>query len=287
MKRAMVDRDNAVLSISSQCRILSLPRSSLYYKRKGESAYNLELMTLIDKQFLETPFYGVRQMTWHLKACGHKVNKKRIRRLMRLMGLMPIYQKPDTSRPNKTHKIYPYLLGKLNITQANHVWCADITYIPMRKGFLYLVAIMDWASRRVLSWRLSNTLEADFCVEALDEAILKFGPPKIFNTDQGSQFTGFKWIDTLSKAKVRISMDGKGRFMDNIFIERLWRSLKYESVYLHAWEGGREATAGIKKWMEFYNLKRPHAAHKGLTPDNAYWKNRQEMETDQMIQSVA
>ena len=279
MKRAMVNRDNAALSISSQCRILSLPRSSLYYKRKGESPYNLEVMTLLDKQFMETPFYGVRQMTWHLKAQGHKVNKKRIRRLMRLMGLIPIYQKPNTSRPNKAHKVYPYLLGKLNITKANHVWCADITYIPMRKGFLYLVAIMDWASRRVLSWRLSNTLEADFCVEALDEAMLKFGPPKIFNTDQGSQFTGFKWIDTLSKAKIKISMDGKGRFMDNIFIERLWRSLKYESVYLHAWEGGREAKAGIGKWIEFYNLNRPHTAHKGLTPDNAYWTNRQEMET--------
>lgn len=285
----MVDRDNAALSISSQCRVLSLPRSSLYYKRKGESAYNLELMTLIEcaacllyKQFLETPFYGVRQMTWHLNPCGHKVNKKRIRRLMRLMGLMPIYQKPNTSKPNKEHKIYPYLLGGLNITKANHVWCADITYIPMRKGFLYLVAIMDWASRRVLSWRLSNTLEADFCVEALNEAMLRFGPPKVFNTDQGSQFTGFKWINILKKAGVQISMDGKGRFMDNIFIERLWRSLKYESVYLHAWEGGREAKAGIGKWMEFYNLNRPHAAHKGLTPDNAYWKNRQEMETDQM-----
>lgn len=287
MKRAMVDRKDRALPVTRQCRILKLPRSSLYYQRKGESAYNLELMMLIDKQFLDTPFYGVRQMTWHLKGEGHKVNKKRIRRLMRLMGLMPIYQKPNTSRPNKAHKTYPYLLGGLKITEANHVWCADITYIPMRKGFLYLVAIMDWATRRVLSWRLSNTLDAEFCVEALNEAISRFGPPTIFNTDQGSQFTGFKWTDTLRKAGIKISMDGKGRFMDNIFIERLWRSLKYECVYLHAWSGGKEAQAGLRKWIEFYNVRRPHTVHNGLTPDAAYWTNRQQQETDQMMQSVA
>lgn len=287
MKRRLIDRQHTKLSVSAQCRVLSLPRSSLYYQSKGESAYNLELMTLIDKQFLETPFYGVRQMTWHLKGEGHRVNKKRIRRLMRLMGLMPIYQKPNTSKPNKAHKTYPYLLGGVKITQPNHVWCADITYIPMRKGFLYLVAIMDWATRRVLSWRLSNTQDADFCVEALNEAILRFGPPKIFNTDQGSQFTSFKWTDTLRKAGVKISMDGKGRFMDNIFIERLWRSLKYECVYLHAWGDGSEAKAGIGKWIEFYNLRRPHTVHKGLTPDVAYWTKRTEMETDQIAQSVA
>lgn len=228
MKRAMVDRKDHALSVTRQCRILSLPRSSFYYKRKGESTYNLELMTLIDKQFMETPFYGVRQMTWHLKGEGHKVNKKRIRRLMRLMGLMPIYQKPNTSKPNKTHKIHPYLLSGVKITQANHVWCADITYIPMQKGFLYLVAIMDWATRRVLSWRLSNTQDADFCVEALNEAISRFGPPKIFNTDQGSQFTSRDWIDVLTDAKVKISMDGNGCWIDNRMIERLWRSLKYE-----------------------------------------------------------
>jgi len=287
MKRAMVDRKDRLLSVTRQCRILSLPRSSLYYQRKGESAYNLELMTLIDKQFLDTPFYGVRQMTWHLKGEGHKVNKKRIRRLMRLMGLMPIYQKPNTSKPNKAHKTYPYLLGGLKITEANQVWCADITYIPMHKGFLYLVAIMDWATRRVLSWQLSNTLDADFCVEALSEAISRFGQPKIFNTDQGSQFTGFKWTNTLSKAGIKISMDGKGRFMDNIFIERLWRSLKYECVYLHAWSGGAKAKAGIGKWIKFYNTQRPHSAHKGLTPDAAYWTNIRKQEIDQMTQIVA
>lgn len=287
MKRSMVDPKHSELSIRQQCKILSLSRSAYYYVPAGECAYNLELMRLIDKQFLDTPFYGVRQMTWHLRGQGHKVNKKRIRRLMRLMGLMPIYQKPNTSRPNKAHKTYPYLLGGLSITEANHVWCADITYIPMAKGFLYLVAIMDWASRRVLSWRLSNTLDAEFCVEALDEAIARFGPPKIFNTDQGSQFTGFKWIETLREAGVKISMDGKGRFMDNIFIERLWRSLKYEAVYLHAWEGGRDARAGIGKWMAFYNKQRPHTAHKGLTPDAAYWTNRIESNPDQMDRIVA
>ncbi len=191
-------------------------------------------MTLIDKQFLDTPFYGVRQMTGHLKGEGHKVNKKRIHRLMLHIGLMPIYQKPNTRKPHKAHKTYPYLLGGIKITVANHVWCEDITYIPMRKGFLYLVAIMDWATRRVLFWRLSNTQDADVCVETLNEAISRFGSPQIFKTDQGSQFTSFKWTDALRKAGVRISMDGKGRFMDNIFIERLRRSLKYECVYLHA-----------------------------------------------------
>lgn len=282
----MVDRESPALSVSAQCRVLSLPRSSFYYKHKGESAYNLELMTLIDKQFLETPFYGVRQMTWHLQGEGHKINKKRIRRLMRLMGLMPIYQKPNTSKPNKAHKIYPYLLGRQNITEANHVWCADITYIPMRKGFMYLVAIMDWATRRVLSWRLSNSMDAEFCVEALKEALLRFGKPKIFNTDQGSQFTSDDWIEALTNADIKISMDGKGRFMDNIFIERLWRSLKYESVYLHAWTGGRDAKAGIGKWIKFYNTRRPHSRHKGLTPDTAYWTKRTELETDQMMQTI-
>ena len=288
MKRTMVDRKNRILPVTRQCRILSLPRSSLYYQRKGESPYNLELMRLIDKQFPDTPFYGVRRMTWHLKNKGHKLNKKRIRRLMRLMGLMPIYQKPDTSKPdNKACKSYPYLLGGLKITQANHVWCADITYIPMRKGFLYLMAIMDWASRRVLAWRLSNTLDADFCVEALNEALSRFGPPRIFNTDQDRQFTSFKWVDTLSKAGIKVSMDGKGRFMDNIFIERLWRSLKYECVYLHAWSGGGEAKAGIGKWIDFYNTQRPHSGHKGLTPDVAYWTDRQKQETGQTMQTVA
>ena len=187
-----------------------------------------------ETQFLDTPFYGVRRITWHLQNEGHDVNEKRIRRLMRLMRLMPIYQKPNTSKPAKGHKTYPYLLGGLRIDRPNQVWCAVITYLPMRKGFLYLVAIMDWFTRKVLAWRISNTLEAEFCLEALNEAIHKFGAPEIMNTDQGSQFTSFDWTDGLKRAKTKISMDGKARYLENIFIERLWRSLKYECVYLHA-----------------------------------------------------
>jgi putative transposase len=208
----------------------------------------------------------VRQMTWHLRAEGHLVNEKRIRRLMRLMGPMPIYQRLNTSRKAKGHKTWPYLLRGLAITRPNQVWCADVTYIPMRRGFLYLVAIMDWATRKVLTWRLSNTLEADFCIEALEEALARFGPPEIMNTDQGSQFTSWVWTDRLRRAGVKISMDGKGRFLDNIFVERLWRSLKYECVYLHAWSGGSEARAGIGRWIEFYNNQRPHTALAALQP---------------------
>jgi len=249
----MIEPANADLSIGKQCKLLSISRSSFYYEPKGESEMNLDLMRMIDKQFLETPFYGVRQMTWHLRNEDHLVNEKRIRRLMRLMGLMPIYQKPNTSNAAKGHKIYPYLLRGLRVDRPNQVWCADITYLPMRRGFLYLVAIMDWHTRKVLAWRISNTLEAEFCVDALNEAIHKFGSPDIMNTDQGSQFTSFVWTDRLRRSNVRISMDGKGRFLDNIFVERLWRSLKYECVYLHAWETGSETKAGVRKWIEFYN----------------------------------
>ena len=237
-----------------------------------------------ERQFLETPFYGVRQMTWHLQNEGHAVNEKRIRRLMRLMRLMPIYQKPNTSKPAKGHKTYPYLLGGLRIDRLNQVWCSDITYLPMRKGFLYLVAIMDWFTRKVLAWRISNTLEAEFCLEALNEAIHKFGPPEIMNTDQGSQFTSFDWTDRLKRAKIKISMDGKARYLDNIFIERLWRSLKYECVYLHAWETGSQAKAGVGRWITFYNHLRPHAAHGGQSPAVVYFNATQ---TDQQVQAVA
>ena len=230
----MIERTHPKLSVGAQCQLLSISRSSFYYAPQGETAMNLDLMLLIDKQFLETPFYGVRQMTRHFQNEGYAVNEKRIRRLMRLMRLMPIYQKPNTNKPAKGHKIYPYLLAGLRIDRSNQVWCADITYLPMRRGFLYLVAIMDWFTRKVPAWRISNTLEAEFCLEALNEAINKFGPPEIMNTDQGSQFTSFDWTDRLKRAKTKISMDRKGRYLDNIFIERLWRSLKYECVYLHA-----------------------------------------------------
>ena len=283
----MVEPNLPGLSVGKQCALLSISRSSFYYEPKGESEMNLDLMRMIDKQFLETPFYGVRQMTWHLRNEDHLVNEKRIRRLMRLMGLMPIYQKPNTSKAAKGHKIYPYLLRGLRVERPNQVWCADITYLPMRRGFLYLVAIMDWHTRKVLAWRISNTLEAEFCVDALNEAIHKFGPPEIMNTDQGSQFTSFAWTDRLRRSGVRISMDGKGRFLDNIFVERLWRSLKYECVYLHAWETGSEAKAGVRKWIAFYNHKRPHSALGGQPPAVVYWQTIDTNNPDQQVQKVA
>jgi putative transposase len=283
----MIEKDHPRLSVAEQCRLLSISRSSFYYEPKGETAFNLALMRLIDEQFLETPFYGVRQMTWHLRAEGHLVNKKRIRRLMRVMGLMPIYQRPKSSIKAKDHKTWPYLLRGLRINRPNHVWCADVTYIPMRRGFLYLVVIMDWATRKVLAWRLSNTMEVDFCVEALNEALIRFGPPDIMNTDQGSQFTSWAWTDRLRKAGVKISMDGKGRFLDNIFVERLWRSLKYECVYLHAWSGGREARAGIGEWIAFYNNRRPHSALGGRTPHAVYWSRNETDQPDWQTRSVA
>ncbi|WP_439331677.1 IS3 family transposase [Pelagivirga sediminicola] len=287
VRRKMIEPNLPGLSVGKQCALLSISRSSFYYEPKGETEMNLDLMRLIDKQFLETPFYGVRQMTWHLRNEEHLVNEKRIRRLMRLMGLMPIYQKPNTSKAAKGHKIYPYLLRGLRVDRPNQVWCPDITYLPMRRGFLYLVAIMDWHTRKVLAWRISNTLEAGFCVDAHNEAIHKYGLPEIMNTDQGSQFTSFAWTDRLRRSGVRISMDGKGRFLDNIFVERLWRSLKYECVYLHAWETGSEAKAGVKKWIEFYNHKRPHSALGGMPPAAVYWQTNETNNPDQQVQRVA
>jgi putative transposase len=266
----MVERDRSDLSVVRQCRLLSISRSSFYATPRGESEANLKIMAEIDRQFLDTPFYGVRQMTWHLRAKGWPVNVKRVRRLMRKMGLMPIYQRPKTSTPAPGHKIYPYLLRGLTIDRPNQVWCTDLTYIPLARGFLYLVAIMDWWSRKVLAWRLSNTMEAEFCVDALEEAMARYGKPEIFNSDQESQFTSIAFTQTLKTAGIRISMDGKGRWLDNVFVERLWRSLKYECVYLHAWSGGREARDGISKWIDFYNRQRPHAAHDGRTPDAVY-----------------
>ena len=283
----MVEKGRPGLSIGAQCRLLSIPRSTFYHRPAGESAENLALMALIDRQFMETPFYGVRQMTWHLRNEGHAVNPKRVRRLMRLMGLMPIYRRPNTSKPAKGRQPYPYLLQGLTIDRPGQVWCSDITYLPMRRGFLYLVAIMDWHSRRVLSWRLSNTLEAEFCVEALNEAIRLHGPPEIMNTDQGSQFTAFVWTDRLRRSGIRISMDGKGRFLDNIFIERLLRSLKYECVYLRAWETGSEARTGLRTWFDFYNHRRPHAALEGRPPDVVYRAGTTIMQPDQEAKRVA
>ena len=266
----MIDRACYKLSIARQCELLGLSRSGFYYEPRGESPENLALMRRIDALFLECPFFGSRQMAKALQREGCLAGRHRVRRLMRLMGLCTVYQKPRTSGPHPDHKVYPYLLRGLAITRANHVWCADITYIAMRRGFLYLVAIMDWHTRRVLSWELSNTMEADFCVRALKKALAAHGQPEIFNTDQGSQFTSSDFTGVLKARDIKISMDGKGRWMDNIFIERLWRSLKYECVYLNAFETGSQARAGIGRWIDFYNHRRPHSAHGVRTPAEAY-----------------
>lgn len=217
----------------------------------------------------------------------HLVNEKRTRRLMQLMGLMPNYQKPNTIKAAKCQKTYPYLLRGLRVDRPNQVWCADSTYLPMRRGFLYLVAIKDWHTRKVLFWRISNTLEAEICIDALNEAIHKFGPPAIMNTDRGSQFTSFAWTDRLRRSDVCIAMDGNGRFLDNIFVERLWRSLKYERVYLHAWETGSEERNGVRKRIELYNHKRPHFAHGGKPPAVVYWQRNEVIRPDQQMQRVA
>ena len=253
-----------------QCQLVAINRSRFYYQPVGETVENLALMRLIDAQFLETPWYGSRQMARHLRREGHAVGRKRIRRLMATMGLAPIYQRPRTTVPNPEHRVFPYLLRALVIERPNQVWCADITYIPMRRGFLYLVAVMDWATRKVLAWRVSNTMDTAFCVEALEEALAHHGRPGIFNTDQGSQFTSPRFTDVLKDAQVLISMDGRGRWIDNVFIERLWRSLKYECIYLHAFETGSELRVGLSRWIGYYNTRRPHSTLAGRTPDEAY-----------------
>jgi putative transposase len=269
-RRQMIEPGHPDLSVVHQCELVSISRSSFYYQPVGETAENLGLMRLIDAQFLETPWYGSRQMARHLRRDGHEIGRKRVRRLMAVMGLVPIYQRPRTTVPSPEHRVWPYLLRDMVIVRPNQVWCTDITYIPMRRGFLYLVAVMDWATRKVLSWRVSNTMDVEFCIEALQEALARFGPPEIFNSDQGSQFTSLEFTDVLKAAGVRISMDGRGRWMDNVFIERLWRSLKYECIYLHAFETGSELSAGLSKWIGYYNARRPHSTLAGHTPDETY-----------------
>lgn len=271
----MIDRSHPRLSIVRQCQLLGIARSSHYYVSKGESAENVSLMHLIDAQYLKTPWYGARQMARHLRRQGLAVARKRVRRLMRLMGLRAIYQAPRTSLPDVAHRIYPYLLRDLVIDRPNQVWSADVTYIRMQRGFQYLVVIMDWASRAALSWRLSNSLDSDFCAEALEEALARYGKPEIFNTDQGCQFTSQVFTDVLKKAGVRISMDGKGRWMDNVFIERLWRSLKYECVYLHELQDGPQARQLIGAWLKYYNEERPHSTlAQDRTPMEEYTRHR-------------
>jgi len=259
------------LPIVRQCQILGLPRSSVYYRPAEPSAETLTLMRRIDELHMRFPFYGSRKLVILLRREGFQVGRRRIQTLMRDMGIEALYCKPNLSKPNKAHKIWPYLLRDLVIDRPNQVWCADITYIPLARGFAYLVAIMDWHSRKVLSWRLSNTMEADFCVEALQEALHRHGRPEIFNTDQGSQFTSEDFTQPLLDAKVKISMDGKGRWMDNVFIERLWRSLKYEDVYLKAYESIPDAKRHIGKYFELYNRQRPHQALADRTPDEEFY----------------
>lgn len=231
------------------------------------------MLRLLDKQYLKTPFYGSRKMTKYLIEQGYEVNRKRVIRLMRKLGLQAVYPKKRTTIPNQSHKIYPYLLRDLAIAKSNQVWCTDITYLPVRKGHFYLVAIMDWFSRKTLSWRISNTMEVDFCLDALSEALSSYGKPEIFNSDQGSQFTSIEFTQRLKEMDVKISMDGRGRCHDNIFIERLWRSIKYELIYLFEFNDGNHLKQEVKKWFKWYNAERFHQALNYQTPDTVYWKS--------------
>src|ERR1700757_1692684 len=267
---ALIDRHDPELPVTRQCGLMTVSRSSVSRPPAPASDEDLAIMALIDRQYLARPLYGSRRMAAWLATQGHPVNRKRAQRLMRLMGLVAIYQRPNTSKAAAAHKVYPYLLGGLSIDRVNQVWCSDVTYIPMATGFLYLVAIMDWHSRAVLAWRLSNTLHAEFCVAALEEALARFERPEIFNTDQGSQFPGEDFTGVLKRHEVNISMDGKGRCMDNIFIERLWRSLKYEEVYLHAYASVAAAKAGIGGWLRFFNEGRLPQSHGHRTPRQIY-----------------
>ena len=272
----MIDREHP-LSLTRQSAILELSRSSLYYEEVPFSDRDLELMRLIDEIHMKYPYMGSRSIRDQLEDRGHQVGRQHVSTLMKKMGIAAMYRKPRLSKPHPDHKIYPYLLRGLEITKANHVWAADITYLPMARGFCYLVAIMDWASRKVLAWRLSNTLDASFCVEALQEALARYGTPEIFNTDQGSQFTSDDFVGILQKQGISISMDGKGRWMDNVFIERLWWSVKYQDVYLKAYGSIAEARNGLREYFEFYNRRR-HQSLDRRTPDDVYWSTLSQIE---------
>ena len=265
----MIDREHA-LAVTRQCQLLDLNRSTVYYQGRPVSEDDLVLMRRIDEMHLQRPFYGSRRIRDWLQDEGHSVNRKRVQRLMRQMGIVALYPRRRTSQPGKGHKIYPYRLKGLTIDRPNQVWASDISYVPMAKGFMYLVAIIDWHSRKVLAWRLSNTLDSDFCIEALEEALATYGTPEIFNTDQGCQFTSEAFTGVLQQAGITISMDGKGRWVDNVFVERLWRSLKYEEVYLKAYESVAEAREGIGTYFRFYNAERRHQSLNRQTPDQVY-----------------
>ena len=269
----MINPAHSMIPISRQCELLGLARSSYYYHSQKDDSYNLYLMNLIDEQFTKTSFYGVARMTAWLQRQGLKVNHKRVRRLMRLMGLEGVYPKPRLSLSDQSHKKYPYLLSTLVIDHPDQVWCADITYIRMLHGFVYLVAIMDWYSRVVLAWEISTTLDTPFCLSALEKA-LELSTPEIFNTDQGSQFTSREFTGRLEKGEILISMDGRGRVYDNIFVERLWRSVKYEEVYLHHYQTVSEARNGLAKYFLFYNMERLHESLGYQPPYEIYVKDR-------------
>ena len=263
-------REDGRLSMRRQCGLLSLHRSTAFYEPAAIDEDDLAIMRLLDEEYLRHPFYGSRKMQVWLHGQGYAVNRKRVQRLMRLMGIEGLNPRGATSRPHPKHKKYPYLLRTLDVVRANQVWATDITYIPMARGFVYLVAIIDWFSRRVLAWRLSNTLDTGFCIGALDEALRRWGTPEIFNTDQGAQFTADEFLAVLKANEVQISMDGKGRWMDNVFVERLWRSVKYEEVYLHAYSDVAEAKRRIGDYLAFFNDERPHQALGYCTPSEIY-----------------
>jgi len=268
----MIDRTHN-LPVARQCQILSLARSTAYYQPQEISEADLVLMRRIDDLHLEYPFAGSRMLRDILRREGYSIGRKHVGTLMKKVGIEALYKKPNTSRRHPEHEVYPYLLRNMEINRANHVWAADISYIPMKRGFVYLFAVMDWASRRVLSWRLSNTLTTDFCIEAMQEAMHRHGTPEIFNTDQGSQFTSTEFTQLLKASGIAISMDGRGQWRDNVFVERLWKSIKYEEVYLHAYETMGAAKSGIGRYLDFYNSHRPHSALDGNTPDAFYFQH--------------
>lgn len=273
-RKSWVKRDHS-LPVTRQCNLLAVCRSTVYYQPVGMKEEDLELMGKLDALHLKYPFYGSRRFTADLRVQGYRVGRKRVRRLMRIMGIETVYPKRRTSIRERGHTVYPYLLRGVKVTRANQVWAADITYIPMAKGFLYLVMIVDWYSRKVLAWNLSNTMDVQFCLDALDEALQNHGTPEIFNTDQGAQFTSEAFTDRLKKAGVRISMDGKGRWMDNRIMERVWRSVKYEEVYLKAYETVKQAKVSLGRWVQFYNTCRPHQSLNYNTPNEVYDEEKQ------------
>lgn len=274
-RKAMI-KGHQRISVSRQCHLLAVPRSSLYARARATSTAETDLMRQIDELYLKWPFYGSRRLCEELRQRGERVNRKRVRRLMRQMGLRAVYPKPRTSQPGNGHKVYPYLLKGLTIDRPNQVWASDLCYVPMAKGFMYLTVIMDWYSRRVLAWRVSNTLDAESCIAALEEALRRDGPPEIFNTDQGAQYTSEAFTEVLRSHHIHISMDGKGRWVDNVFVERLWRSVKYEDIYLRAYDTPAALQRGLTLYFLFYNSERRHQALKGQTPDAVYFGDAKE-----------